>query len=142
MTPYSVVYDAFLSKILEDEWGNWTQEEVDADLRQILESSLPYFKFPKHSLDRDEFGFHEDLNSQEIQIIAHYMRCEWLNRNINTWENIKPMYDERDFSPANFIEKLRQLLAQEQKDALRLEGYYYRSINYKPFDYTKLAGKN
>jgi hypothetical protein len=28
MTPYDVVYDAFLSKILDDEWGYWTEEEV------------------------------------------------------------------------------------------------------------------
>lgn len=33
MTPYSKVYDAFLSKILEDEWSLWTREEVEADMR-------------------------------------------------------------------------------------------------------------
>jgi len=28
MTSYDVVYDAFLAKILDDEWGYWTEEEV------------------------------------------------------------------------------------------------------------------
>jgi len=32
-TPYDVVYAAFLSKVLEDEWGKWTIEEVEMDLR-------------------------------------------------------------------------------------------------------------
>ena len=45
MTPYQKVYDAFLAKILEDEWENWSQEETEADLREILEGALPYFKF-------------------------------------------------------------------------------------------------
>ena len=28
-TPLEKVYSAFLSKMLEDEWLNWTQEEVE-----------------------------------------------------------------------------------------------------------------
>jgi hypothetical protein len=28
MTSYQTVYDAFLAKILDDEWGFWTEEEV------------------------------------------------------------------------------------------------------------------
>jgi len=28
MTPYEKIYDAFLAKILEDEWGFWTEEEL------------------------------------------------------------------------------------------------------------------
>jgi hypothetical protein len=30
--------------------------------------------------------------------LATYMKCEWLNRTILTWENVKPLYEERDFS--------------------------------------------
>lgn len=33
MTPYSAVYDAFLSRILEDEWDKWLIEEAEADWR-------------------------------------------------------------------------------------------------------------
>jgi hypothetical protein len=29
MTPYSKVYDAFLARILEDEWENWQIEEAE-----------------------------------------------------------------------------------------------------------------
>jgi hypothetical protein len=31
MTPFSKVYDAFLSRILEDEWQLWMQEEAEQD---------------------------------------------------------------------------------------------------------------
>lgn len=29
MTPYSKVYDAFLARILEDEWDKWFIEEAE-----------------------------------------------------------------------------------------------------------------
>ena len=92
MTSYWEVYNAFLAKTLEDEWGDWQIEETEADMRQLLESAIPYFKFPRISLERNEEGFLNDLASEEIQILSVYMKCEWLNRSIMTWENVKPLY--------------------------------------------------
>ncbi len=140
MTPYQKVYDAFLVKMLEDEWVNWTEEEVSQDLRGILEGAISWFKFPRISLDRDDTGFVNDLDNEEIQILACYMKCEWLNRTILTWENVKPLYEERDFSQANLLDKFNQLLEAEKYNALKLERVYYRSIKGKPFKYSKLAG--
>ena len=125
--------------MLEDEWVNWSEEEVNEDLRALLESAIPYFKFPRVSLERDDNGFLETINSEEIQILSTYMKCEWLNRTILTWENVKPLYEERDFSQANLLDKFRALLEREEEKARRLESIYYRSINRKPFSYRKLA---
>lgn len=139
-TPYDVVYAAFLSKVLEDEWGKWTIEEVEMDMRQILEAAIPWFKFPRVSLERDENGFVEELPNTVIQIIAMYMKYEWVSRCIHTWENIKPLYEERDFSMANLLDSLTDTAQLARKDALRLESLYYRSIDGKPFEYRNLAG--
>lgn len=139
MTPYQQIYDAFLVKMLEDEWVNWSEEEVNEDLRAILESAIPFFKFPRTSLERDDSGFLKDLSSEEIQILSTYMKCEWLNRTILTWENVKPLYEERDFSQANLLDKFKALLEREEKKAQKLESIYYRAINYKPFSYRQLA---
>lgn len=142
MTPYQKVYDAFLVKMLEDEWVNWTEGEVSQDLRGILEGAVSWFKFPRVSLNRDDNGFINDLDNEEIQILACYMKCEWLNRTILTWENVKPLYEERDFSQANLLDKFNQLLEAEKYNALKLERIYYRSIKGKPFKYSSLAGNN
>lgn len=142
MTPYQKIYDAFLVKMLEDEWVNWTEEEISQDLRGILEGAISWFKFPRVSLDRDDNGFINDLDNEEIQILACYMKCEWLNRTILTWENVKPLYEERDFSQANLLDKFNQLLEAEKYNALKLERIYYRSIKGKPFKYSNLAGNN
>lgn len=145
MTSFQVIYDAFLGKLLEDEWVLWDEEDMKEDWKSILKGALPHFKFPRVSLDieidpeTDEEVFSGNLNNEEVQILATYMKCEWLNRTILTWENVKPLYEERDFSQANLIDKFRSMLEAEKKNAEKLEAKYYRSIQRKPFDYTRLA---
>lgn len=142
MTPLQDIYDAFLSKMLEDEWGNWTEEEAKLDWYSLLMAAIPHFKFPRKSLEIIENSFFKDeLDNEEIQILATYMKCEWLNRSILTWENVKPLYEERDFSQANLLDKLNATLITEKNNAKELESIYYRSRKGKPFDFTKLAGK-
>lgn len=140
MTPLDTVYDAFLATMLEDEWQLWEDYEVQQDLRALLSTALPQFRFPRVDLTIEGDFFVGELNNTEIQILARYMKCEWLNRSILTWENIKPLYEERDFSMANMLDKLYDSLAYEKKEAKRIESIYYRSIDNKPFDYSKLAG--
>lgn len=142
MTPIQAVYDAFLAKLLEDEWLNWDEEEIKADWKELLAGAIPFFKFPRVSLEIDgDYFKDENITNDEIQILANYMKCEWLNRTILTWENVKPLYEERDFSQANLLDKFKELLEREEYKALKLERIYYRSIKNKPFDYSRLAGE-
>lgn len=142
MTPFRKVNEAFLSRILEDEWQHWMLEEAEQDWYQIMINALTWFKFPRTSLEINEEGFINDLSNEEIQIIADFMKCEWLNRCIMTWENVKPLYEERDFSQANLLDKLDDLYKAQEEKTLRREAIYYRSIKGKPFDFSKLAGGN
>lgn len=141
MTPYTKVYEAFLARILEDEWENWLIDEAMADWRQILDMAVPHFKFPRVSLEQTEDGFSGDLSAAEINIIANFMKVEWLNRCIMTWENVKPLYTERDFSQANLLDKLNAMITSERANAEKMESIYYRSRNGKPFDFSKLVSK-
>ena len=140
MTPFNKVYSAFLARILEDEWQQWMYEEAEQDWRQILENAITWFKFPRVSLEHDDSGFIDNLTQAEIQVLADFMKVEWLNRCIMTWENVKPLYEERDFSQANLLDKLESALEAEKKKAEKRESTYYRSRNGKPFDFSRLAG--
>ena len=139
MTSFDVVYTAFLSKILDDEWDTWTEEEIEEDLFTLLQAAIVRFKFPRVSLEYTNEGFTDTLTNDEVQILASYMKCEWLNRNILTWENVKPLYEERDFSQANLLDKFNNMLAAEQAQAAKLEAIYYRSVKNRPFEYRRLA---
>lgn len=146
-TPYMTIYDAFLAKINDDEWDcELNFESILTDWRAILESALPFFKFPRVSLAHNDEGFIEELGSEEIQIIANLMKEEWLARTISTWENVKVMYDERDFSQANLLDKFIKLLAEVKDKNRKLQKMYSRSImdsstgKKKSYPYSKLAG--
>ena len=139
MTSFDVVYATFLSKILDDEWDTWTEAEVEEDLFTLLQAAIMRFKFPRVSLEYTSEGFTDTLTNDEVQILASYMKCEWLNRNILTWENVKPLYEERDFSQANLLDKFNNMLAAEQAQAAKLEASYYRSVKKRPFEYSRLA---
>ena len=141
MTPIYQVYNAFLSKMLDDEWTGWEAEDIERDWRSILDSALPYFRFPRKSLEIEEDNFVDDLDNEEIQILATLMKCEWLNRTILTWEHVKPMYEEKDFSEANLIDKLQKLLKEEERKSRTLEESYDRSIKGTPYEYKQFAGR-
>lgn len=142
MTSVQVVYDAFLSKILEDEWGNWTEDEILEDLQQLLDGAIGWFKFPRVELTYENGYFTNELTNDEVQILASFMKCEWLNRTILTWENVKPLYEERDFSQANLLSKFNEMLEAERKTARKLEANYYRSVNKKSWAYRQLADQD
>lgn len=136
------VYTAFLSKLTEDEWVLWDEDEATQDWRTLLDGALLRFKFPRVSLEIIEDYFSDtSVSNSEIQVLAQYMKIEWLDRTILTWENVKPLYVEKDFSQANLIDKLHSLLEYETKQAKDLEDTYYRSVDHKPFDYTLLSGR-
>lgn len=63
-TPLQTVYDAFLAKMLDDEF--YTAEGLNEDLYQLLAGARSYFKFPRVSLDINGDSFVGDLGNDEI----------------------------------------------------------------------------
>lgn len=149
MVKLSDVYDSFLSKVNEDDWTHYHSEEdlewYVKDWRAFLNSAIPYFRFPRCKLtidEQNEVFVDEEMGQAEINIIATYMKQEWLKRTIDSWENIKTQYDEKDFSQANLLKTFIQLKDQVSEEARNLESLYYRSINSKPYHFGKLAGRH
>lgn len=141
------VYGAFLSKVNEDDWAHcYSKEDLEwflQDWRAFLNAALPYFKFPRCSLEINEEKqcfIDNKMGQEEIQIIATFMKQEWLKRTVDSWENIKTQYDEADFSQANLLKEFIALKDQVCEEARRLESIYYRSVGKSPFKYRKLAG--
>ena len=156
-TPFLKVYDAFLARITADEW---TLEEelaiVERDWQELLNIAIFRFKYPRVSLEKEEietiteenphqlkmYQFVDDLTNDEIQLLALYMKHEWVKRCIASWENIRQLYADKDFSQANHLDKLNKLEAAIQAEVRRAEGIYDRSRKKRPADlFKKLAGK-
>lgn len=144
-TPLQDVYDAFLSKIEADDWM-FTEEEnvVTEDWRMLLNAAIMQFRYPRVSLDYDKESavFTDNLGNDEIQILANLMKLEWIRRCISTWDNIRQLYSDKDFSQANFLDKLNKTGEQVRDECRLMLDRYGRSTNYKPSKlFGKLAGK-
>ena len=88
-------------------------------------------------------AFQGDLDDGEIQLLALYMKHEWIKRCIASWENIRMLYSSKDFSQANFLAKLVELEKNVALEVHKAEGIYDRSRHKRPADkFKKLAGKN
>lgn len=149
------IYDAFLGRITADEW---TLEEelaiVERDWRELLKIAIFRFKYPRVSLELEDTTitsgetditvqqFSDDLTNDEIQLLALYMKHEWVKRCIASWENIRQLYADKDFSQANHLDKLNKLEAAIQNEVRHAEGIYDRSRDKAPANlFKKLAGK-
>ena len=76
-TPYSKIYDAFLSKIKDYDLGELSDVVMEYDMNSLLQSAIPYFLCPKVNIfDRDEEQkiFLNDLGNEEINILAVLMK--------------------------------------------------------------------
>ena len=151
-TPFLKVYDAFLARITADEW--MLEEElaiVECDWQELLKISIERFKYPRVELDIEEVGgtdvlptmqFKGDLTNAEIQLLALYMKHEWVKRCIASWENIRQLYVDSDYSQANHLDKLIKLEASVALEVHKAEGRYDRSRNHSPaITLKRLAGK-
>ena len=144
-TSFQKVYDAFLSKVEADEWMlNEYWEDVKKDWKMLLDGAVLRFRYPRVSLDYDleNETFEGDLGNDEIQILANLMKLEWIRRCVATWDNIRQLYSDKDFSQANFIDKLNKTEVENERDCRYLLDRYYRSTKYHPDKiFGKLAGK-
>lgn len=153
-TPLQKVYDAFLTRISSDEWT--LPEELDIakrDWRMLLDIAIFRFRFPRIALDiidasevegelqevLDEY-FVNNITQREIQVLATYMKHEWVRRCIASWEEVKMLYSNKDFSQANHLDKLIKASDQIEKECNKNAATYSRSIDNQPFDFAQFAG--
>ena len=143
-TPFQAIYDSFLARISSDEWVLPDEMYIaQRDWFEFLKMAIFRFRFPRKSLEYDieQMAFNEELDDAEIQMLAIYMKHEWVKRCVTSWEEIKMLYSNKDFSQANHLDKLIKLSEQLELECVKSSATYYRSIKGRPYDYTKLAGK-
>lgn len=143
-TPFQAIYDSFLARISSDEWVLPDEMYIaQRDWFEFLKMAIFRFRFPRKSLEYDveQMAFNEELDDAEIQVLAVYMKHEWVKRCVTSWEEIRMLYSNKDFSQANHLDKLIKLSDQLELECAKSAATYYRSINGRPYDYTKLAGK-
>lgn len=147
-TQFSEVYDFLLAKTDAKEWA-WTEdlEILQADWQMLLRMAIQSFLFPRISLEvatdeeTGEISFIETITDAEKQVLATYMKHEWLKRSITNWKNIEMLYHDKDFKisgKASHLNALINLEAVYDEECKKIANKYSRKV----FDYTNLAGGN
>lgn len=144
-TPFKVLFDSFLARVESQDWV--LPEEIEfakRDWIQLLKIAIFQFRFPRVSLEIDENEkiFLNEVGNPEIQVLATIMKHQWIKRCIASWEQIKMLYSNKNFSQANHLDKLIKLSDQVYVQVLKALATYSRSINGKPFNYAVFAGKH
>ena len=131
-TPFSAVYDCFLSKVTDDMYMELTPEETEGLLQDFLLNAIPYFEFPRkniadYSIDNEEFNV--ELDYEEINILATYMAVEWLGQQLAIIDNVRQKYSGSDFkftSQANHMGQVSKLVDQYKTMGFHLQRLYKR----------------
>ena len=157
-TSFLTIYDAFFSRITDDMYMEFTEEDTYMMLQDLLLNNLFRFEFPRFDLFDYEEGswgylgeyegvesdnkevtaygwiggtFNVELTLEEINIIALNMVIGWLGQQLDTTENTRMKYSGSDFkftSQANHMAKLKVLIDAAKIDCLHLQRIYKRRI--------------
>ena len=154
-TPFSDVYESFLSKITDDMYMELTKEDTYKMLEDLLITSIPKFEFPrvnlfdyvrgmdiKHptSIIDEETGeikeeiiseyttgyFNVILTMEEINILSTYMIVEWIGQQLASVENTRMKYSGTDFKFTSQANHMHKLLV-IKKDYER-EGFHLQRL--------------
>ena len=146
-TELQEVYDFLLAKTDAKEWA-WSEdlEILKADWKMLLRMAIQDFLFPRVSLEfeqneNEEIVFADTITDAEKQVLATYMKHEWLKRCITNWKNIEMLYHDKDFKisgKASHLNALINLEAVYDEECKKIANKYSRKV----FDYTNLAGGN
>ena len=157
-TPFSKVYDSFLSKVTDDMYMELTELETFRMLQELLVSSIHWFEFPRVNIndyDEDEIVdeetysgvesenkpvkaiiysggyFNVPLTTEEINVLSTYMIVEWMGQQLASVENTRMKYSGSDFkftSQANHMAKILTVQKDYERKGFHLQRLYKRRI--------------
>lgn len=155
-TPFSNIYDSFLSKLTDDMYMELDELQTHRMLEELLLSAIQKFEFPRFDITNyetsyldnvDEYSgedsdgndaiayiynggkFNVELTQEEINILATYMVVEWLGQQLASVENTRMKYSGSDFkftSQANHMAKILTLKQDYEREGFHLQRLYKR----------------
>lgn len=134
MTSFDTIINRFLSKITDDMYLEFTEEDTIRDAKQYLLDAIPQFEFPRFPLydyNEEEGIYNVNLTEEEINILAILMKMNWLDRQIASVENTRMKYSGSDFkftSQANHLAKLLSLKAEVNRENIHFQRLYKRRV--------------
>ena len=155
-TPFSIIYDSFLSRVTSDMYMEMTELDTLEMLQDLLINAIPRFEFPRFDIFDYEPGylmgigtycgvesdgievpatawvggsFNAELTQEEVNILSLSMVVEWLGQQLATTENTRLKYSGSDFkftSQANHMAKIKVIMDSHRQECFHLQRLYKR----------------
>ena len=130
-TDFNIIYTRFYSKITDDMYMELDKVQTDALLEELLINALPWFEFPRISLQYNtkKHCFRYELSDEEVNIIATYMVLGWFDQQLASVEVSRMKFSGSDFkftSQANHMNKLKELRKEYERVGFHLQRLYKR----------------
>ena len=130
-TDFNIIYTRFYSKITDDMYMELDRAQTDALLEELLINALPWFEFPRVSLQYSTIKhcFRYELSDEEVNIIATYMVLGWFDQQLASVEVSRMKFSGSDFkftSQANHMAKLKELRKEYERIGFHLQRLYKR----------------
>ena len=155
-TPFSIIYDSFLSRVTSDMYMEMTELDTLEMLQDLLINAIPRFEFPRFDIFDYEPGylmgigtycgvesdgievpatawvggsFNAELTQEEVNILSLSMVVEWLGQQLATTENTRLKYSGSDFkftSQANHMAKIKVMMDSYRQECFHLQRLYTR----------------
>jgi hypothetical protein len=129
-TPFSSVFKKFLNKVTDSDLASLPTENLESIMADYLQSGIVRFRKCKQNIkdfDLTLQQFNIDLSMEEIEILAFWMKFEWLDQQINRIELLRQSLSSKDYamySQANHLNSLLALRDITNKDVSTLMKYY------------------
>jgi hypothetical protein cdifQCD-6_20548 len=124
-TPVEEIYRKFLGMIEDEEWLLVDEDVIEDLMLNYLENATVEFHQCKKDLtiDFNNMCFVEELNMNEILILAWGMVIHYLQPKIKREENLRQFISDKDFSKLSNANMLMRLMGLEDKARKQLEVY-------------------
>lgn len=121
-TPFSDIYDLFLSKVSDYDLVELDDDSLNSLLKTYLLSSVSKFVSCKQDLsdrDDDALVFNITLTDLEKEILATYMVYQWIYPKVFNIILVKQIFSTKDFNIYSQANHLKELL--KMKSNIELE---------------------
>lgn len=138
-TSFQTIFQRFLNKITDSNLASLLPDTLESIMTEYLQSAIVRFRKCKKNLqdfDLDLQQFNVDLSLEEIEILANWMRFEWLDQQINRIELLKQSLSSKDYAQYSQANHLNSLMNLREVT----ESGVYKLMNYYSYDNSDLSG--
>ena len=127
-TPIQEIYRKFLGMIENEEWLLVDDDVIEDLMLNYLENATVEFHQCKKDLtiDYNSMCFVEELDMNEVMILAWGMVIHYLQPKIKREENLRQFVSDKDFSKLSNANMLMRLMGLEEKARKQLDTYQSR----------------